>query len=713
MDGVVNPLGPVLLPTGSQTVSAQRSSVMPIAFGYYPQEGSRAVAVQYSWTAQTSYVEDLSQLVARGVETTIQGVYVDNSSVSQFVTLVVNGTGQVLTIAPYAQGIYPLFFTGTPGFTLSIPGSDPGTTRLQLLNVPPQSVGTWAGAPGASSTIGPFLPVAGGTLTGPTTLAAGAPLLVTPTGGTVARSVQDILADVINVKSYGATGNGTTDDTAAIQAAIAAVPASGGVVYAPRGTYLVSASLLLKANTWLRGDGMQVTIFLMAPATNLNPVIGSANLGDSYITLSDFTVDGNKANNGAGGAQGILFTQISRITCRNIEVQNVNGHGMVASGNGANTTIGGYFNRIYIHGCTLFGFVVTYAFRQAVVDGLLCSGNGSPGNPTFHAVYLDASECLISDVFADSNVNNGIHIHNVFGCTYANLIATRNGMHGIYVEVMTKSSGSNWRAQNNSMTTTNTYDDIHFVNTNAVPPGYGITANSVVSGILVGPDPNFGASQERYGLYIEDNVNNNIKLSSILYAAPSSTGNVRLPTAMETLVVDDWQFTPNNSVLWTSTAAATVNSSSLLSMFSTLGVGQRTIPTALMRVGNLIRLRADGYYVTPTAASNVTVAVIWAGTSVITQTIAAPTNATNQYFAIEADITLRALGASGTVVCAGRAYFGTSASAVTIVPFATTSPITVNTTADVTVDLQGSWSAPTTHTITTPQSWIHVSTPGG
>lgn len=51
-----------------------------------------------------------------------------------------------------------------------------------------------------------------------------------------------------DAKEYGAAGNGTTDDTAAIQAAIDAMT-SGGVLYFPAGTYKITGTLYLTSST--------------------------------------------------------------------------------------------------------------------------------------------------------------------------------------------------------------------------------------------------------------------------------------------------------------------------------------------------------------------------------------------------------------------------------------------------------------------------------
>ena len=64
----------------------------------------------------------------------------------------------------------------------------------------------------------------------------------------------------VNVKNYGATGDGVTDDTAAIQAAIdVANTAGGGEVFFPRGTYLISSTLTIYSKVILVGEGSSST----------------------------------------------------------------------------------------------------------------------------------------------------------------------------------------------------------------------------------------------------------------------------------------------------------------------------------------------------------------------------------------------------------------------------------------------------------------------
>lgn len=64
--------------------------------------------------------------------------------------------------------------------------------------------------------------------------------------------------NVRNVKSYGAVGDGSTDDSAAIQAAIDDLTAlGGGTVYFPEpdSSYLIDTSVKPKDNVWYYGDG--------------------------------------------------------------------------------------------------------------------------------------------------------------------------------------------------------------------------------------------------------------------------------------------------------------------------------------------------------------------------------------------------------------------------------------------------------------------------
>jgi hypothetical protein len=73
-----------------------------------------------------------------------------------------------------------------------------------------------------------------------------------------------------NVYDYGAVGNGTTNETAAIQSAIDAVKtAGGGVVYFPNGTYKAT-SIQLPAGVVLLGESRDNSVLSFANSTSTN-----------------------------------------------------------------------------------------------------------------------------------------------------------------------------------------------------------------------------------------------------------------------------------------------------------------------------------------------------------------------------------------------------------------------------------------------------------
>jgi len=65
-------------------------------------------------------------------------------------------------------------------------------------------------------------------------------------------SMNTAITGIYNVASYGAVGNGTTDDTAAIQAALDACPV-GGIVQLEALTYAIRSSLTIPPYVTLQG----------------------------------------------------------------------------------------------------------------------------------------------------------------------------------------------------------------------------------------------------------------------------------------------------------------------------------------------------------------------------------------------------------------------------------------------------------------------------
>lgn len=79
--------------------------------------------------------------------------------------------------------------------------------------------------------------------------------IIVPTGGDGSAAWLRVYTGAVNVRWFGATGNGTTDDTVAIQAAIDSLSTTGGRVYLTRGRYKVTSTIRLGVGIEFYGDG--------------------------------------------------------------------------------------------------------------------------------------------------------------------------------------------------------------------------------------------------------------------------------------------------------------------------------------------------------------------------------------------------------------------------------------------------------------------------
>lgn len=119
----------------------------------------------------------------------------------------------------------------------------------------------------------------------------------------VKRTIQDRLDDIVSVKSFGALGDGSTDDTLAIQRAIDQIFLNSGDKFNPvsrrtlkfeAGVYKIIGTIYIPPYATLIGDGPDKTIIRMFPDVNeLNPTgkpifqtVGGNSTPGSYVQFA-------------------------------------------------------------------------------------------------------------------------------------------------------------------------------------------------------------------------------------------------------------------------------------------------------------------------------------------------------------------------------------------------------------------------------------------
>jgi parallel beta-helix repeat protein len=138
----------------------------------------------------------------------------------------------------------------------------------------------------------------------------------------------------INVRDKGARGDGKHDDTAAFQAAVDALPTSGGTIHVPTGTYLIDAVVSVNLRSRMHLE--------MAPDAKLMAIPNSQKR--SYVLyaykVQDVEISGGEivgertrhlGKEGEWG-HGIQIRGASRISVRNIRIADCWGDGVCIGG---------------------------------------------------------------------------------------------------------------------------------------------------------------------------------------------------------------------------------------------------------------------------------------------------------------------------------------------------------------------------------------------
>jgi polygalacturonase len=149
---------------------------------------------------------------------------------------------------------------------------------------------------------------------------------------------------VRNVKNYGALGNGSHDDTAAIQAAINSLPSTGGTVQIPAGTYMIDTSKKIRMRSKMRLQLMSGAILKAKTSSLSRHYIIHIN-GDSDVEISGGQLVGDRDTHRYGSGthewgHGIsIGGSATRVTIRDLRVSKCTGDGVCIGGSANDVVI--------------------------------------------------------------------------------------------------------------------------------------------------------------------------------------------------------------------------------------------------------------------------------------------------------------------------------------------------------------------------------------
>lgn len=172
----------------------------------------------------------------------------------------------------------------------------------------------------------------------------------------------------VNVKQFGAKGDGITNDTVSFQKAIS----TGKSVFIPIGTYIITENLVLNSNQELTGEG--ALSVLKAGADGLRDFVGIR--GVSNVRISNFKIDGGGQTtdvySGYKYCFGVTVYNASNITIENLTIDKC---GVAKSGTPLQIQDDNYFGGYGIIVGARHGTVKNVLVRNCRVSNIAGGGN--------------------------------------------------------------------------------------------------------------------------------------------------------------------------------------------------------------------------------------------------------------------------------------------------------------------------------------------------
>jgi hypothetical protein len=143
----------------------------------------------------------------------------------------------------------------------------------------------------------------------------------------------------VNVRDFGAVGDGLHDDTPAFNSALTALGSGGGTLYVPQGTYILTPEsgtpdraldLSNSHDIVITGDGAEKSVIKMAPGQYHGDTHLVFLRRSRYIVIEDLTLDGNRQSANFSDEQNHCVEVWSSVEVRFQEVrfQNCRGDGI-------------------------------------------------------------------------------------------------------------------------------------------------------------------------------------------------------------------------------------------------------------------------------------------------------------------------------------------------------------------------------------------------